>query len=889
MNPPETDPVPRLNTALEGRYRIESELGEGGMATVYLADDLKHERKVALKVLKPELAAVVGAERFLAEIKTTANLQHPHILPLHDSGEADSFLYYVMPYIEGETLADRLERDKQLPVDEALGIATAVANALHTAHEQGVVHRDIKPGNILMSRGEPLVADFGIAIAVSAGGSGRLTETGLSLGTPYYMSPEQATGDQSIGPASDTFALACVLYEMLVGEPPYPGSTAQAVLGKIIQGAPVSATAVRRSVPANVDAAIRKALEKLPADRFTGANDFAKALADPSFRHGADGFAGVGASSSPWNRLSVAMTAVAALFAITTAVSLLRSEPELVRPVERFAAPFLEGEEPSFRGFYAFALSPDGTMLLYGSSEAGAPTLMARRWDDLAAVPLRETALGFQPSVSPDGLEFAFRQSDQIKVAAFAGGPVRTLTTGDSPKWGEDGFIYVETDSGVVRVPARGGAIETVTTLSDGERAHTVWDLLPGGRGALMVASGATREIRALDLRTGEMTPIAEGRSPRYINSGHLVFAAIDGSMMAARFDPDRMELLGTPVAVMDGVSGWTLSDDGKLFYASGSGGASGANGPSLQLAWVTRTGQASVVDPDWTFDRGEHLGISLDLSPDGSTVAVREFAQGGYDIYLKELDAGVRRRLTFDEAHDKSPVWEPGGENITFLSDRNGNFDVWSRAADGTGQPELILDAEEDLERIEWSPDGEWLLAWTVGDDILSFRPRQDSVAMPLFATPADEMDPAISPDGRWIAYVSRETGTLQAYVQPFPDVSGARYQVSAIDARMPRWSHDGRELFYQDQGASPSTWVVEVEAGDVFRFGTPTRLFNAPEGWNGSGRYAEEYQVAPGDERFLIPVRAAEGGSDALAAPPYVLVNNFAEVLKRMVPEGG
>ncbi len=190
-----SEPITRLNAALEGRYRIESELGEGGMATVYLAEDIKHERKVALKVLKPELAAVVGAERFLAEIKTTANLQHPHILPLFDSGEADSFLFYVMPYVEGETLRDRLERDKQLPVDEALGIATAVANALQTAHDAGVIHRDIKPANILLSRGEPLVADFGIALAVGAAGGSRLTETGLSVGTPFYMSPEQATGD----------------------------------------------------------------------------------------------------------------------------------------------------------------------------------------------------------------------------------------------------------------------------------------------------------------------------------------------------------------------------------------------------------------------------------------------------------------------------------------------------------------------------------------------------------------------------------------------------------------------------------------------------------------------------------------------------------------------
>ena len=201
-----SDVPERLNAALEGRYKIERQLGEGGMATVYLADDLRHERKVALKVLKPELAAVVGAERFLAEIKTTANLQHPHILPLFDSGQADSFLFYVMPYVEGDTLRDRLDRDKQLPVDEAVRIATAVAQALQHAHGRGVIHRDIKPANILIQDGQPVVADFGIALAVGAAGGSRLTETGLSVGTPYYMSPEQATGDQHVGPATDIYS-----------------------------------------------------------------------------------------------------------------------------------------------------------------------------------------------------------------------------------------------------------------------------------------------------------------------------------------------------------------------------------------------------------------------------------------------------------------------------------------------------------------------------------------------------------------------------------------------------------------------------------------------------------------------------------------------------------
>jgi serine/threonine-protein kinase len=255
MNSP--DLIERLNAALDGRYRVERELGEGGMATVYLAADLKHERSVALKVLKPELAAVVGAERFLAEIKTTANLQHPHILPLFDSGEADGFLFYVMPYVEGETLRGRLDREKQLGVDDALGLAAKLCDALDYAHSEGVIHRDIKPANILLSkRGEPLVADFGIALAVAQAGGGRITETGLSLGTPHYMSPEQATGDSEVDPRSDVYALGCVVYEMLAGEPPFTATTAQAVLAKILTMDAPSVTMVRRTVPPNVSAAV---------------------------------------------------------------------------------------------------------------------------------------------------------------------------------------------------------------------------------------------------------------------------------------------------------------------------------------------------------------------------------------------------------------------------------------------------------------------------------------------------------------------------------------------------------------------------------------------------------------------------------------------------------
>ena len=273
----------RLAAALADRYQIEREVGVGGMATVYLAHDVRHDRKVALKVLKPELAAALGAERFVQEIKTTASLQHPHILPLFDSGAADGFLFYVMPYIQGETLRQKLERETQLGIDESVRITSDVADALDYAHRQGVIHRDIKPENILLANGQPMVADFGIALAVSAASGGRKTESGLSLGTPNYMSPEQATAEKVIGPRSDVYSLGSVLYELLAGVPPHTGSSVQQIIMKIVTEEVAPVTRLRKSVPPNVAAAVSKALEKVPADRFVSAGAFAEALANPAF------------------------------------------------------------------------------------------------------------------------------------------------------------------------------------------------------------------------------------------------------------------------------------------------------------------------------------------------------------------------------------------------------------------------------------------------------------------------------------------------------------------------------------------------------------------------------------------------------------------------------
>ncbi len=351
-----TDVVDGLSNALASRYRLERELGAGGMATVYLAHDLKHERQVAIKVLRPELAAVLGADRFVQEIKTTAKLQHPHILPLFDSGQADGFLYYVMPYIEGETLRDKLNREKQLGIEEAVRITTEVADALDYAHRHDVIHRDIKPENILLHDGRPLVADFGIALAVSAAAGGRMTETGLSLGTPHYMSPEQATAEKDISHRSDIYSLGAVLYEMLTGDPPHTGSTALQIIAKIVTEEIPSVTKLRKAVPPNVAAAVGKALEKLPADRFSGAKGFVRALQNPAFTVASSRLTSVQLRTPVAYVVGIALVGAVAGW---VASGILRSGGEPAATATRH-------RQVTFDGTAEFpALSPDGEWLAY--------------------------------------------------------------------------------------------------------------------------------------------------------------------------------------------------------------------------------------------------------------------------------------------------------------------------------------------------------------------------------------------------------------------------------------------------------------------------------------------------------------------------------------------
>jgi eukaryotic-like serine/threonine-protein kinase len=883
----------RLTAALADRYRIERELGAGGMATVYLAEDVRHGRKVALKVLKPELAAVVGAERFLAEIRTTASLQHPHILPLHDSGEADSFLFYVMPYVEGETLQERLEREQQLPVDEALTIAAKVAAALQYAHEQGVVHRDIKPANILMSRGEAMVADFGIALAVSEAGGGRITETGLSLGTPHYMSPEQATGERTLDKRSDVYALGCVLYEMLTGQPPFGGPSAQAVLGRILTGDPDPVTAHRRSVPPNVEAAVHKALERLPADRFDSAREFAAALGNPSFRAGAGRVGKAGTAGSGRWRLVAGISALVALIALGVAGwAVAPGDPP---PVRRYQME-LPGHSITSVVGRRIDISPDGSMLAYSAvDQSGTRAIWLRPRDQLQARAIPGTATAGMPTFSPDSRRIAFGTGNSNLAVATLGGepPVTFAAPGNQTHglaWGPDDKLYYAGPGGIVRIPVGGGAPEQVTVVdtAGGELLHVLPSVLPGARAVIYTAiTGTGTEPDAswvvlMDLSSREIRARVRGSMGRYAASGHLLTISNgENRLLATPFDLSRLEVAGDPVVlaqrVRSAVNGFdvALSAEGTLVYRPDATDAVESMTPML----VRRDGAEALLDGDW---RGTFT--SLAVSPSGDRLAASTVGPDGEHIWVKELGGGPPGKRTFNGRQNRRPAWTRDGGQLIFYSNRRGGaLDLWRVPADGSGPAGMFLDDRRDVVGAELSPDGAWLVYRTnalqaPGADILARRldadgqPQGDPI--PLMTTSAGERSPTFSPDGRWLAYVSDESGRDEIYVRPFPDVEAARWQVSVDGGNEPLWSRGGGEIFYRN--GNGDMVAAAVRTNPTFSSGVRRALF--PAGGYSNDYNHRAYDVLPGDSVFVMISMPRHGGTHLV-----VVDHIFTELRRR------
>ncbi len=897
-----SDVVDRLNAALGGRYTIERELGEGGMATVYLADDLKHERRVALKVLKPELAAVVGAERFLAEIKTTANLTHPHILPLFDSGEADSFLFYVMPHIEGESLRERIDREKQLGVDDSVAITQKVAGALDYAHQNGVVHRDIKPGNILLSaQGEPLVADFGIALAVAQAGAGRITETGLSLGTPHYMSPEQATGDRDVDPRSDVYALGCVLYEMLSGQPPFSASSAQAVLVKILTADAPSITSERRTVSPHVGQALAKSLEKLPADRFTSA----AALADPSFTYEARARTSVGTPTpeavapSPQTtgidrRAFAGVTVVAVAALSLLAWGWLQPGPEpahATRSIIDLGDIVLSQRDE-------IIVSPDGSRFAVVGAVDGQTALY---WRDAAeenfrVIPGTENA-GQGAAFSPDGdwIVYVTTQDALLKVSLLGGAPTPVAPPGEvtplEPHWGDDGTIVFTGQAGLHRVPDTGGVPELILGP---EQRFGAPSLLPGGGAVIGARSGGG--IMLLDLETDSVRELVPGGfDPKYVETGHILYVDTSGGLWALPFDANRGSVLGAPVPILEGVSifpappgrrfsRFSISRNGTLVY--GAGGA-GFGSDQRRLLVVDLEG-GDVEEPP--LDPRRFFGHRW--SRDGRFVAYASVEAGDQDpdIFTYDVNLGTTPRpLTF-EGINVQPVWSPDGDRIAFRSQREGTqgFDLFVKNVNDNSPPDAILTLPGNQAPTHWPSDDVLIFESGTPPDLWFVDLSSDSaVAREYLPSEAALQDMRVSPSDDLAAYVSNDSGTDEVYVRSFPE-PGAREAVSQGGGRYPFWSPDGNTIYYWTvgpQGSVITFMAARVQRGPPFVVTVRESILEGP--------YRDDsWALHPDGERIVVvqDVTAAsvEAQTDGTTSPErFLVVTNWFEELRERLGE--
>jgi eukaryotic-like serine/threonine-protein kinase len=859
-----TDVLGRLTAALADRYAIERELGAGGMATVYLAHDVRHDRQVALKVLRPELASILGAERFLSEIKTTANLQHPHILSLFDSGDADGLVFYVMPFVEGESLRDRLARERQLPIEEAVAIAREVADALEYAHRHGVIHRDIKPENILLHGGHALVADFGIALAASRSDGGtRMTETGMSLGTPHYMAPEQAMGEREISAKADIYALGCVLYEMLTGEPPFTGPTAQAIIARVMTEAPRPIALQRHTVPAHVEAAVVKALEKLPADRFATAEAFAEALANPVF--GAT--SAVTAAAPTGSRRSggrarlrdpfVLVPTLGLLAAAAVAIGLaVRKAPTAVPPISYvLAAP--DSARPLDNYPWPAAISPDGGTIVYTvSAGAASGVLVALRSDELQAIAIPGTANAYQPYFSPDGRWLAFEQAGKERKARLDGSQPVTITSAG----GANGAVWTALDQivlgaqgpfhGLSIVSAAGGDAAALThpDTARGERDH-LWPVAtPDGRAVVFTiwtGSNASSRLAVATIPGGRVVPLGiAGIRPLAILDGVLVYVQADGEVMAVRLAGGLRKVVGQPFPVHDPVPvNQGLNGNSGAYVSRGGAMVTSRGGELGLLEWFGPGGRAVPAVP------GVRTYAYPRIAPDGKRIAVVVLEDGKSDVWIYDPALSTFSKLT-DVGSVTSVEWSADGSRVIYAATGQGQSgDVWSQPVAGGSAAERLFGEPYVTPVAALSPDGRSLLVVSVTTSVDLVRVPLDSTrtARPYAATPANEGFGHFSPDGRWVAMESDETGRGEVYVRSFPDPS-ARIQVSVAGGEEPVWSADGTRIYYRAGNALIAARVALAPAFRLIGRDTVMRGFSPI-----AGTFSSDYDVSRDGKRIL------------------------------------
>jgi eukaryotic-like serine/threonine-protein kinase len=884
-----------------GAYEVAGPLGAGGMGEVYRATDTTLGRQVAIKILPEAFAAdAERLARFEREAKTLASLNHPHIAAIYAVEKSGGTLALVMELVEGEDLSQRIARGA-IPIDEALPIAKQIAEALEAAHEQGIIHRDLKPANIkVRADGTVKVLDFGLAKAMDppAGsspnvsqsptittpahlrqgyGGQAMTQAGMILGTAAYMAPEQARGT-AVDKRADVWAFGVVLYEMLTGQRLFAGATVSDTLAAVLTREP-DWTTLPTGTPPPIRRLLRLCLEKDRKRRLTDAGaarlEIDDALTASPTVEGASASGASPASLSsrgrlPWMAAAAVMAALVAAMAMPTLRYLRQTPPPEMR---------LEITTPACDAPLQFALSPDGRSLVFVASGDGPARLWLRPLDETEARPLAGTEGANYPFWSPDGRTIGFFANSGLRRLDVAGGALELITTASGTtaggSWGRDGTILFarQSASPLWRVAAAGGEAVAVTQLDPPRQAgHRHPQFLPDGRQFLFYAAG-TPEAAGIYLGSldgGTPTRLAAADSgAAFLPPDQLVFVQ-QGRLVARRLDLASRALTGEPVTLTDpagvdvsGRGGFAVSGAGPVAYRAG-------GEVSRQLTWVDRTGKTlgAVGEPDANDLRYPELSL------DGRRVAMRRTAQGNPDLWLADLARGGLTRLTFDTAIDTTPVWSPDGLQVAFASTRNRVLSLYLMRSNGSGAQNRLRDSPYTALPLDWSRDGRWLLYGEVhpanARDLWALdMTATDRPPRVVADTPAQEALAQFSPDGRWVAYQTNESGRFEVVVQPFPD-AGAKWQISTAGGAAPRWSADGKELYFLAPDATLMAASVTA-AGASFEAGTPVALF-ATRIVNGGtiATNRAQYAVAR-DGRFLInqPV------GDAAAAPITLILN--------------